>query len=106
MGLVWSMVQSPGQKMGLRFAKRDVTTPMNITLSLHIGHLDIAALQTDVPLAKTCIDRTYMGPDVEIIKVHSGRVRGRVFKPKGKLPKNRISILNVTNTVKINLVIT
>ena len=83
MGLFWSMIQSPGQKPGLRFFKRDVTTPMIVTLSAHKGHLDMMSLQTDLPITKMQVYRTYMGQDVEIVKVHSGRVRGRVFKPKG-----------------------
>ncbi|XP_072019187.1 bile acid-CoA:amino acid N-acyltransferase-like [Amphiura filiformis] len=86
MGLFWSMTPSPGQKFGLRFVKKDVTTPMQITLSVHKGHLDISALQTDAPIAKTQIQKTYMRPGVEIIKVRSGRVRGKVFKPKGPGP--------------------
>ncbi|XP_072024027.1 peroxisomal succinyl-coenzyme A thioesterase-like [Amphiura filiformis] len=86
MGLFWSMTQSPGQKLGLRFVKKDVTIPMHITLSVHKGHLDISALQTDAPIAKTQIQKTYMRPGVEIIKVRSGRVRGKVFKPKGPGP--------------------
>ncbi|XP_072018261.1 bile acid-CoA:amino acid N-acyltransferase-like [Amphiura filiformis] len=86
MGLFWSMISSPGQKPGLRYAKKDVTIPMQITLSVHKGHLDISALQTDAPIAKTQIQKTYMRPGVEIIKVRSGRVRGKVFKPKGPGP--------------------
>ncbi|XP_072021802.1 acyl-coenzyme A thioesterase 1-like [Amphiura filiformis] len=86
MGLFWSMTPSPGQKFGLRFVKKDVTTPMQITLSVHKGHLDISALQTDAPIVKTQIQKTYMRPGVEIIKVRSGRVRGKVFKPKGPGP--------------------
>ncbi|XP_072024028.1 peroxisomal succinyl-coenzyme A thioesterase-like [Amphiura filiformis] len=86
MGLFWSMTQSPGQKLGLRYAKKDVTIPMQITLSVHKGHLDISALQTDAPVAKTQIQKTYMRPGVEIIKVRSGKVRGKVFKPKGPGP--------------------
>ncbi|XP_072018251.1 bile acid-CoA:amino acid N-acyltransferase-like [Amphiura filiformis] len=86
MGLFWSMTQSPGQKLGLRFVKKDVTIPMQITLSVHKGHLDISALQSDAPIAKTQIQKTYMRPGVEIIKVRSGKVRGKVFKPKGPGP--------------------
>ncbi|XP_072044067.1 peroxisomal succinyl-coenzyme A thioesterase-like isoform X2 [Amphiura filiformis] len=86
MGLFWSMTQSPGQKRGLRFMKKDVNKPMQITLSVHKGHLDISALQTDAPIAKTQIQRSYMSSDVEIIKVRSGKVRGKVFKPKGPGP--------------------
>ena len=78
------MTQSPGQRPGLRFINKDVTKPMKVTLSAHKGHLDLSTLQKDSPIATTQIFRTYLRPGVEIIKVRAGRIRGNVFKPKGK----------------------
>ncbi|XP_038073474.1 acyl-coenzyme A amino acid N-acyltransferase 1-like [Patiria miniata] len=86
MGLFWSMVPSPGQRFGIRFIVKDVTEPMVVHLSLHRGHLDTKKLQTAEPEATTTAERRYMGQNVERITVHSGRLRGTLFKPKGSGP--------------------
>ncbi|XP_038072896.1 acyl-coenzyme A amino acid N-acyltransferase 1-like isoform X2 [Patiria miniata] len=86
MGLLWSMLPSPGQRFGARIVCKDVTKPMTVHLSLHGGHLDTMTLQTAEPEATTTAERWYMGQNVERITVHSGRLRGSVFKPKGPGP--------------------
>ncbi|XP_071788266.1 acyl-coenzyme A amino acid N-acyltransferase 1-like [Asterias amurensis] len=86
MGLFWSMVPSPGERLGARFALRDATKPMVVQLSLYEGLLDTAALQTKEPEATAVAERWYMGKDVERIEVEHGRLRGALFKPKGPGP--------------------
>ncbi|XP_033634166.1 acyl-coenzyme A amino acid N-acyltransferase 1-like [Asterias rubens] len=86
MGLFWSMVPSPGERLGVRFILRDATKPMVVQLSLYEGLLDTAALQTTEPKATAAAERWYMGKDVERIEVEHGRLRGALFKPKGPGP--------------------
>ena len=83
MGMFWSMQPSPGQKPGLHYLKQDVTTPMDIALSAYDDHIDSESLDNMEPLATTLVQKTYMGPNVERQKVHTGRIRGTFFKPKG-----------------------
>ena len=83
MGLFWSMRPSPGQRLGIRFLIRDATKPAMVKLFLYGGHLDMRTLQTAEPEATTVTERRYMGEDVERITVHSGSLRGSLFKPKG-----------------------
>ena len=82
MGLFWSMRPSPGQRLGIRFLIRDATKPAMVKLFLYGGHLDMRTLQTAEPEATTVTERRYMGEDVERITVHSGSLRGSLFKPK------------------------
>ncbi|XP_072030525.1 acyl-coenzyme A amino acid N-acyltransferase 1-like [Amphiura filiformis] len=86
MGLFWSMLQSPGQRQGLRFAKLDVDSPIDVNLSLHKGFQDIATINNSVPMANTGIERWYKADNVERIPVRFGKVRGMMLKPKGKGP--------------------
>ena len=85
MGLFWSMIPSPGQRLGSRYIQRDATKPIKVNLSLYQGHLDIDTIQTMQPDAMATAERWYSGKDVERIEVHSGRLRGALFKPKGTL---------------------
>ncbi|XP_072020507.1 acyl-coenzyme A thioesterase 1-like [Amphiura filiformis] len=86
MGMFWSMQLSPGQKPGFRYAKKDVTTTMDVTLSVYKGHLNTEVLDCNEPLATTLVQKTYIGPNVERLKVHHGRIRGMLYKPKGPGP--------------------
>ena len=83
MGLFWSMLQSPGQRKGLRFAHLDVDTPIVIDLSLYKGHIDTHTLQDSIPITSTKIHRWYKADNVERIPVRCGNIRGVVLKPKG-----------------------
>ena len=91
MGLFWSMVPSPGERLGVRFILRDATKPMVVQLSLYEGLLDTAALQTTEPKATAAAERWYMGKDVERIEVEYGQVRGALFKPKGTYYKHSLT---------------
>ncbi|XP_064616582.1 acyl-coenzyme A amino acid N-acyltransferase 2-like [Liolophura sinensis] len=89
MGLFWSMSQSPGQQSGLRLAKKDVTTPLVIHLSLYDGHQTAADLYgTDQlqPLAMQTINRWYLSHDVTRSEVRHGNIRGTLFTPAGTGP--------------------
>ena len=83
MGLFWSMVPSPDQRFGIRYVLRDTTKPMKVHLLLYQGHLDVDTLQRTEPVAETTAERWYLGKDVERTEVHSGCLRGALFKPKG-----------------------
>ncbi|KAJ7392139.1 hypothetical protein OS493_013511 [Desmophyllum pertusum] len=39
MGFLWSMMQAPGQRKGIRLAKKDVTKPYTIQLNCFDGHV-------------------------------------------------------------------
>ena len=83
MGMFWSIQPSPGQRPGLHYRKLDVTTTMDITLSVYNGHIEAESLDNMKPLATALVQKTYMGPNVERQKVHTGRIRGMLYKPKG-----------------------
>ncbi|XP_078000657.1 acyl-coenzyme A thioesterase 1-like [Glandiceps talaboti] len=86
MGLFWSMLQSPGQRSGLRFTKADVTKPSIVEFAVYPGHLDTPEFQDISPISTTVIERHYMDKHMERIPVREGRVRGTVLKPKGTGP--------------------
>ena len=86
MGLFWSLLPAPGQERGTRFVKQDATEPAEFSFSVYNDHLDCEALRTMQPVAATTAQKWFMRPgDVERIEVHSGRVRGVLFKPRGLL---------------------
>lgn len=87
MGLFWSMSQSPGQRSGLRLAKKDVTTPLTVNLSVYDGHLSVDELHgthTLCPLANQTVYRWYLGRNVIRSEVHHGNIRGTLFTPPGE----------------------
>ena len=84
MGLFWSLLPAPQQERGTRFVKQDATEPAEFSFSVYNDHLDCEALRTMQPVAATTAQKWFMRPgDVERIKVHSGRVIGVLFKPRG-----------------------
>ena len=86
MGLFWSLCPTPDQRRGTRFRKQDATEPVEYSFSVYNDHLDCATLRTARPVAATTVQKWFMRPgDVERIEVHSGRVRGVLFKPRGLL---------------------
>ncbi|KAK3093428.1 hypothetical protein FSP39_015615 [Pinctada imbricata] len=88
MGLFWSMKPEPDIPSSSRLFKRDVTTPIDIHLSVFNGHLQWENLfdQSCSPLAETDIQRWYKAPNVrrEIVKV--GKTRGALYTPPGPGP--------------------
>ena len=83
MGLFWSMQPGPGEKKGLRLAKRDVTTPYHVLLSVIDNHITAESLTEGTSLANTTLERWYMDKGVKRIPVRHGRIRGTLFVPKG-----------------------
>ena len=85
MGLFWSMTACPNHKYGTRYMKNDVSKPLVVTITVHKGHLDSNACRQDQDyIASKTVERWYMSKNVEKSKVHHGRVRGSLLKPKGK----------------------
>ncbi|XP_022094719.1 acyl-coenzyme A amino acid N-acyltransferase 2-like [Acanthaster planci] len=86
MGLFLSIQPSLGQRLGNRFVVKDIRNPMVVNLSLYCGHLNMETLQTAEPEATATAQKWYMSKDVEKIPVHSGSLRGSLFKPTGPGP--------------------
>jgi Acyl-CoA thioester hydrolase/BAAT N-terminal region len=83
MGLFWTLKPAPGQRAGLRFIPRIVTSPINYKLTLHDGHASEAPLGR--VLAEQAFQRLHLSEKVERIPVKEGRLRGTLFRPKGPL---------------------
>uniref|UniRef100_A0A3B5Q2D1 Acyl-CoA thioesterase 15 n=1 Tax=Xiphophorus maculatus TaxID=8083 RepID=A0A3B5Q2D1_XIPMA len=83
MGLIWSLRPVPGSRTGLRLRKKDVTTPMLITISLYNGHEDF---RDNSPLVSMVTERWYMGPGIQRIEITDGELRGALFIPPGPGP--------------------
>uniref|UniRef100_A0A3B4ZLK6 Acyl-coenzyme A thioesterase 4-like n=1 Tax=Stegastes partitus TaxID=144197 RepID=A0A3B4ZLK6_9TELE len=85
MGLLWSLRPVPGSKPGLRMRKKNVETPMEVTISVYQGH------QTDgfvnqVPLASVLIERWYMAPGVRRVPITDCGLTATLFLPTGPGP--------------------
>ena len=93
MGFLWSMIQAPGQRKGLRLMKKDVTKPYTIQLNCFDGHLAPdegfvnSLTKTSLkPLTSTTMQKWYMSERVKRVEVREGRVRGTLFIPPGNGP--------------------
>lgn len=93
MGFLWSMIQVPGQRKGLRLMKKDVTKPYIIQLNCLNGHLkpdkgfvNIIAQNSLQPVASAVLEKWYFGEGVQRIRVKEGRIRGTLFIPPGNGP--------------------
>ncbi|XP_054631904.1 peroxisomal succinyl-coenzyme A thioesterase-like [Dunckerocampus dactyliophorus] len=85
MGLLWSLRPVPGTKPGLRLRKMNVQTPMEFTISVHLGYrtegfMDQAALASQV------VERWYMAPGVRRIPVTKDGLSATLFLPSGPGP--------------------
>ena len=83
MGLFWSLQPLTGQKLGTSYRYTDITTPDQLLLTVHVGHLSAKELLTDKPVAEATIRRHFLADDVERIPIRQGRIRGILYKPKG-----------------------
>ena len=90
MGFLWSMTQAPGQRKGLRLAKKDVTRPYSIQLNCFDGHLspkdgfvNCLARNSLQPIVSSALEKWYMAEGVKRIPVREGRIRGTLFLPPG-----------------------
>nr|CAB3225043.1 bile acid-CoA:amino acid N-acyltransferase [Phallusia mammillata] len=97
MGIFWSMKPSPTNKNKYpRFAKLDVTTPLEVTLCIYDCEITFEQFQTmrtektldKHKVASTVINRWYMKPGTKRIKlsVKKHGVCGTLFIPSGKGP--------------------
>jgi hypothetical protein len=98
MGLMWSIKASrAGDVIDIYsqtyneavFMKRDVTTPVDISITLHSGHVAIETAddqQTAVSLAQCTAQRLYIHPNTRRVAVRRGKLRGTIFIPEGKGP--------------------
>uniref|UniRef100_A0A8C5HC28 Acyl-coenzyme A thioesterase 4-like n=1 Tax=Gouania willdenowi TaxID=441366 RepID=A0A8C5HC28_GOUWI len=83
MGLLSSMRPIPGSRPGLRLRKKDVTTPMLVTISVYCGHEDY---RDQTPLASVLTERWHMAPGVQRFPLQENTVRGTLFIPPGPGP--------------------
>ena len=87
------MTQVPGQRKGLRLAKKDVTKPYTIQLNCFDGHLSpedgfVNSLTKNSfqPITSSTVEKWYMAEGVRRIPVREGRLRGTLFLPPGNGP--------------------
>ena len=90
MGFLSSMTQAPGQRKGLRLAKKDVTKPYSIQLNCFDGHVspkdgfvNSLARNSLQLIVSSSLEKWYMAEGVKRIPVREGRIRGTLFLPPG-----------------------
>ncbi|KAI3370574.1 hypothetical protein L3Q82_007143 [Scortum barcoo] len=85
MGLLWSLRPVPGSKSGLRLRKRNVQTPMEVTISVYQSH-QTEGFVDQVSLAAVVVERWYMAPGVRRIPITEGGLTATLFLPSGPGP--------------------
>lgn len=85
MGLLWSLEPVPGSKPGLRMRKKNVQTPLVVTISVYQGH-HTAGFVDQVLLASVMVERWYMAPGVRRIPVTEDGLTATLFLPPGPGP--------------------
>ncbi|XP_028286752.1 acyl-coenzyme A thioesterase 4-like [Parambassis ranga] len=85
MGLLWSLRPVPGSKPGLRMRKKNVQTPMEITVSVYQGH-QTEGFVDQVPLTGVVVERWYMAPGVQRIPITEDGLTATLFLPSGPGP--------------------
>ncbi|XP_054631894.1 peroxisomal succinyl-coenzyme A thioesterase-like [Dunckerocampus dactyliophorus] len=85
MGLLWSLRPVPGSKPGLRMRKMNVQTPMEFTISVHLG-FRTEGFMDQVALASQVVERWYMAPGVRRIPVTKDELSATLFLPSGPGP--------------------
>ncbi|CAL8260592.1 unnamed protein product [Merluccius merluccius] len=85
MGLLWSLRPVPGSRPNLRLRKKDIGTPMVVTISLHQG-FHTAGFPERRPLAGLVVERWYLAPGVRRAELTEGGVTGTLFLPPGPGP--------------------
>ena len=85
MGLFWSMKPvTTGDRDDL-LRKRDVTTPLKVTLDVYAGH-DQRELEERDNMASVTLLRSYMGPGVTRCFIEENGFYGTLFLPPGNGP--------------------
>ncbi|XP_069019193.1 peroxisomal succinyl-coenzyme A thioesterase-like [Embiotoca jacksoni] len=85
MGLLWSLRPVPGSKPGLRMRKKNVQTPMEVTISVYQDHQAENFVDL-VPLAGVVVERWYMAPGVRRIPITEENLTATLFLPSGPGP--------------------
>ncbi|XP_072922957.1 acyl-coenzyme A thioesterase 5-like isoform X3 [Hemitrygon akajei] len=85
MGFIWSMKLAPGSREGMRLRKKDVTTPLSVTVSVHSGWIS-SNFDMETVLASVVLERFYMAPGTTKLQFRNGRVVGTLFLPPGPGP--------------------
>lgn len=85
MGLLWSFRPIPGSKPGLRMRKKNIQTPMEVTISVYQGH-QTKGFADLAPLSGVVVERWYMAPGVRRIPVTEGGLTAALFLPLGPGP--------------------
>uniref|UniRef100_A0A8C6SSN0 Acyl-CoA thioester hydrolase/bile acid-CoA amino acid N-acetyltransferase domain-containing protein n=1 Tax=Neogobius melanostomus TaxID=47308 RepID=A0A8C6SSN0_9GOBI len=85
MGLLWSLRSVPGSKPGLKLRKKSVETPMEVTVSVYLGHLS-EGFSEQRALAAVVVERWYMAPGVRRIPVTEHGLTATLFLPPGPGP--------------------
>ncbi|XP_061165117.1 acyl-coenzyme A amino acid N-acyltransferase 2-like [Saccostrea echinata] len=88
MGLFWSMKPEPFQRQHIRLLKRNVITPIVMTIAVYEGHLcwDELFDPPTKPVATSKVYRWYKHESVRREKVREGNIRGVLFTPSGPGP--------------------
>ncbi|XP_068107465.1 acyl-coenzyme A amino acid N-acyltransferase 1-like isoform X2 [Hyperolius riggenbachi] len=83
MGLFWALRST---NKTIRLIKRDVIgSPFYVHLEVYC-QIVFNPSQDDVPVVSKVIERWYVSPGVQRIKIREGRLRGALFLPPGKGP--------------------
>lgn len=85
MALLWSLRPVPGSKPGLRMRKKNVETPMEVSVSVFLGHLS-EGFSEHRALAAVVVERWYMAPGVQRIPVTEHSLTATLFLPPGPGP--------------------
>ncbi|KAK2842791.1 hypothetical protein Q5P01_012991 [Channa striata] len=85
MGLLWSLRPVPGSQPGLRLRRRNVQTPMEVTISVYHGH-QTGGFVGHIPLASVLVERWYMAPGVRRTSFKERGLNAALFLPPGPGP--------------------
>ena len=94
MGLFWSMKPVTRPDRDDLFRKRDVTTPLKVTLDVYDGHNQSEFKERDKKVSVELL-RSYMGPGVTRCYVEENGFYGTLFLPPDDGPFPGICILNL-----------
>lgn len=85
MGLIWSMKLAPDNRPAMRLRKKNMTTPLTVTVSVYDGWIS-SNFDKAVVLASVVLERFYMAPGATRLEFKEGRVVGTLFFPPGPGP--------------------
>lgn len=82
MGLFWSLKCPSAPNQSARLVKKDVETPLDVTLKVFPG-ICIESNASCRPILETKVQRLYKRPGVKRIPL-TGKFKGAIFVPEGK----------------------